>query len=306
MLGACAIRLSSAAARSPLTFAQAHRLPDYAGLVDPIEALHTAARMYGGHVEPVDHDLPDADERNDIVVMIGNFVELYTPDSFTSLEEARETLAWLATTYIPQQVARENTHDYFWKWGMGGVWRGEWSPETLDEVLTGFADYVRAVPAEELSRFPFEPLAFQRTLTEAQTVEAFDNLRARWGITGFYWYPLDREEAADPPPHTVAFDAAPFGEEEDAPELLRLVLDELGVTRALQLSEPPEPDREIALEWVEFDYRGSETIVTDGSFDWVVYASHEDSVAVAGERLLSGLQVAWPSWDEWTTWKDYW
>jgi len=75
--------------------------------VDPIEALHTAARLYGGHVAPVDQDLPDADDRNGIVELIGNVVELYTPESFASLDEARETLAWLAGTYIPEQIARE-------------------------------------------------------------------------------------------------------------------------------------------------------------------------------------------------------
>jgi hypothetical protein len=269
--------------------------------------------MYGGHVHPVDEELPDADQRNDIAVLIGNVVELYTPDSFASLDEARDALALLATEYIPQLVAmpvprgmEEDPDAYFWKWGMGGVWRDEWPPETVDELLMGFVEYVRGVSVEELARFPFEPLPYLRTLTVAHTADALAGLRARWGIDGFYWYPLDREETDEPPPHTVAFAAEPFGEEGDAADLLRGVLAELGAARVLLLSEPPEPDREIALEEIEFEYRGEETIVTDGSFDWLVYVSHESSVTVAGELLLWALKEAWPSWDDWTSWGQYW
>jgi len=186
---------------------------------------------------------------------------------------------------------------------MAGVWRDEWSPSTLDDVLTAFADYVLTASIDELTQI--EPLPFQRTLTEAQTAEVFDALRARWGIAGFYWYPLDREETAKPPPHAMAFDAEPFGEEHVL-ELLRTALAGLDAVRVLQLCEPPEPDRELALEWLESVYEGSESIVTDASCSWVVYASHESSVTVAGEQILPALQEAWPEWGDWTSWSEYW
>jgi hypothetical protein len=284
--------------------------------MDPITALHTRARMFGTQVHPVDQDLPDAGTRNAIVRMIRNFVELYTPKSFASLEEARETLAWLATTHIPQAIAQNRAEHarggglsagaptHGWRWGWG-AWLHEWSPKTLDPLLTGFADYVRNVPLEELWGIPIERLTFQRTLTDADMTDAYGKLRARWGIEDFYWYPLDREEADDPPPHTIAFDSAAFFDEDaEAADLLLRALRPVG-GRVLQLSDGDEPDRERAFERVA-EFAGDWTIMTDTSFDWVVYVSHEDSVTVAGQRLLPALQSVWPSWNDWTRWKFQW
>jgi hypothetical protein len=39
-----------------------------------------------------------------------------------------------------------------------------------------------------------------------------------------------------------------------------------------------------------------ETCWTDASFQWLIYASHEDTVTIAAAELLGGLRAAWPSW----------
>ena len=58
-------------------------------------------------------------------------------------------------------------------------------------------------------------------------------------------------------------------------------------------------DCELDLELFEPVYTGAEGSWTDSSFDWLVYASHESSVTVAGARLLPAFQQAFPEWREW-------
>jgi hypothetical protein len=59
-----------------------------------------------------------------------------------------------------------------------------------------------------------------------------------------------------------------------------------------------DTNKEIELEQLEPLYTGAEGYWTDGTFEWLVYASHEGSVTVAGERLLPALQRRWPDWSK--------
>ncbi len=59
---------------------------------------------------------------------------------------------------------------------------------------------------------------------------------------------------------------------------------------------------EVGLESVEWLYDGEETFWLDHKLDWVVYASHENSITVGG-WLLAELQSSWTDWRDrvWTT-----
>jgi hypothetical protein len=57
-----------------------------------------------------------------------------------------------------------------------------------------------------------------------------------------------------------------------------------------------DTDREIDLALLEPVYTGAEGYWTDASLNWLVYASHESSVTVAGQRLLPLFQQRWPDW----------
>jgi hypothetical protein len=59
---------------------------------------------------------------------------------------------------------------------------------------------------------------------------------------------------------------------------------------------------EMDLEVFEPYYSGLEGFWTDGKSDWVIYASHESSIAIGG-WLLSEVKDAWPNWQDriWTS-----
>ena len=101
-----------------------------------------------------------------------------------------------------------------------------------------------------------------------------------------------------PPPHAEAFNSDPFFDAQPQ-QHLRDALSELGVSRLWELRElDTDTNKELDLAALEPLYTGAEGYWTDATLDWLVYASHEGSVTVAGERLLPALQRRWPEWTQ--------
>ena len=69
---------------------------------------------------------------------------------------------------------------------------------------------------------------------------------------------------------------------------------ERAIERCFLLLEGPV-DYEIARSLVDPMYRGDESFVTS-DFEWLVYSSHESSIAVAG-WLADFFRTRWRDWD---------
>lgn len=275
--------------------------------MDQVEALHTAARRYAaeragewenrystlrsdeerarrreGLPEPTTYGYSSEAlatfPRYHVLHAIQAAVEALTRADLGSLEEARELLAKAGT----------EAQGIFTRPPVGEV-----EQRAMTEERELFARYVRGLSDEELAQV--EPLPFRRTLTEAESARPWAELKNRWGVEG-YWYPLDRAPDAEPPPHAQAFNADPFFEP-GLQQQLRDALAEVGVSRAWELRElDTDTDKEIELALLEPVYTGAEGYWTDASLGWLVYASHESSVTVAGETLLPELQRRWSDW----------
>ena len=93
-----------------------------------------------------------------------------------------------------------------------------------------------------------------------------------------YWWPLDGAVRPD----AVAFQDAYFHREVGA-EALRRLLRRRGITRVWQFEELRlAPDLEQDPIWCTFRRSGGETYWTSRALDWLVYASHERSLTIAG------------------------
>lgn len=275
--------------------------------MDQVEALHTAARRYAteraaewenrysdlraeeeksrqreGLPEPTTYSYSSEAlatfPRYQVLHAIQAAVEALTPADLGSLGEARELLA----------MASAEARSIFTRPPVGKI-----EQSAMAEEREQFAQYVRGLSDEELARV--EPLPFRRTLTEAESARLWAELKNRWRVEG-HWYPLDRARDVEPPPHAQAFNADPFFDPK-LQQQLRDALAELGVSRVWELRElDTDTDKEIDLVLLEPVYTGAEGCWTDASLDWLVYASHESSVTVAGEALLPELQRRWPDW----------
>jgi hypothetical protein len=271
-----------------------------------VDALHAAARRYCADQAAIwmnrgrtlAAQTPTADglrppgeaqaayARSAFLSAIQEAVEAFIPADFASFAQARTLLTGAGASLSPLE------------------WLDEIDRHAVDEERRLFIDYVRELREEDLSRV--EPLPFRRTLSDWETERVRSQLKARWGMNQHYWYPLDRPPEADPPQNAVALAADPFLEPEHQSRL-RAVLADLGVSRLFKLLEEGDDRRglEIDLEFFEPIYM-PEIYWTNASFDWVIYASHHESLTIAGERLLPAFQEAVPEWREWVYDPEWW
>jgi len=82
-----------------------------------------------------------------------------------------------------------------------------------------------------------------------------------------------------------------------SPAALQGILARRGVARVWELRELGH-DYEIDLADMEPAYTGAEGYWTTGSMDWLIYASHESSITIAGEWLIEEVKAIWPGWEQ--------
>ena len=160
-----------------------------------------------------------------------------------------------------------------------------------DEVQK-FSEFIRSLTEEQIASA--EPLPYRRTLSKGESNHLLAKLRDRWQVDGKgYWHPLT---ARAMPPHVVAFHVRYFDERKRA--LLRKVARRLGATRVLEKREYKGFASEFDLELFEPVHDGREGYWTSESVDWLVYASHEASLTIAGEAFLDNFRALAPNCDE--------
>jgi hypothetical protein len=143
-----------------------------------------------------------------------------------------------------------------------------------------------------------EALPFRRVLNEAESKRLWSGLKSSWGIEGGPWFPL--KEGPDPA-NVMTFHDDYFKKMEGL-RILREALKARHIERIFQLQEfdlQDEPDYEVDLSIFEPSYGGGggDQYSTSEPFDWVVYASHESSIAICGDWLTKMFAEEWPEWN---------
>ena len=123
---------------------------------------------------------------------------------------------------------------------------------------------------------------------------------AVWDIRDTHWHPLAETSRED----VAAFRASAFHAAVGAAGL-RAALAAHGVRRVVETREFAElPTRELDLAQADFEYDFAEGYWCDARLDWLVYASHEDTLAVGGAWLSDAVKQQWPGWEAhyWESW----
>lgn len=164
--------------------------------------------------------------------------------------------------------------------------------KAIAEEREAFCRFVEGLNLTALSSV--QELPYRRVLTDEESTSIWSRLRARWRISNEYWYPLRECELSDVLAFkTSAFDEAMFAR-------LRDMLAARGVEHVWELREyGPEYEQDVSL-FVPC-YNGAEGYWSSGDLEWIVYASHESSVTIAG-WVLEELKAQWPLWQHyiWT------
>ena len=197
-------------------------------------------------------------------------LERIEPSTLDDLENTRKRLI----------IACETAQDIFTENPIGKT-----DERAMADEREGFVRFIKALVPFDLDKV--EPLPYRRVLTPDESNCLWARLQEQWKISDRMWFPLSQCDL----PGVLAFKASAFSKEVPC-EHLRTVLGKHNIERVWELKEyGPEYEQDASL----FDpyYDGAEGYWTSGTMDWLIYASHENSITVAG-WLLQELKVIWP------------
>jgi len=157
----------------------------------------------------------------------------------------------------------------------------------LKEELKAFELYIAGLEPIQLGHV--EPLPYRRVLGGSESQRLWQQLRASWGVAG-YWYPLSN---CDPHTNVIAFHQE-LWERRDGTSLFVQATQERAIERCFLLCEGLT-DYEIDHSLIDPIGGGDDSFLTT-DFEWLVYSSHESSIAVAG-WLADFYRAQWPDWE---------
>jgi len=160
----------------------------------------------------------------------------------------------------------------------------------IAEERAKFITYIRSLRAEQINAA--RPLPLRRTLIKEESDRIWAQLKAKWGVDRDYWYPLKGKEL---PAGILAFHTDYFDDNKEG--ILRELLTRRGIQRIWGLREHGDDDCELELSLFQPQYNGAEGYWTSAESDWLVYASHESSIALAGEWLVAAFRETVPGCD---------
>jgi hypothetical protein len=170
--------------------------------------------------------------------------------------------------------------------------------EALREEADDYRAYIQVLTPSDLG--DIEALPFRRVLNEDERKRLRSELKSSWGIEGGPWFPLKE----GPVPANVMTFHDDYFKKMEGLRILREALKTRSIERIFQLHEfelKDEPDYEVELSIFDPAYGGGgEQYSTSEPSDWVVYASHESSIAICGEWLTWVLAQRWPGWKQHT------
>jgi len=153
------------------------------------------------------------------------------------------------------------------------------SINAMQEERKKFTDFVENVTANDLQAI--EPLPHRRRLTKEESEQVRQALFERWNFQGNYWEPL--EEISPKPTIFLMKDNIADNDYEQ-------IIAEIQKHADNRLFEITEDASDAEIEFSLFHPDCYETIYCDKSFEWIIYGSHEGTVAFGGTWLLDFIR----------------
>jgi hypothetical protein len=266
--------------------------------VDPIEALHNAARHYctERHAEwrrkyaqlgaegrgrakdsagqwTYSDAAYDVFPRYNVLDAILNEIERFVPGDFSSIEEAASLLA----------VAGETATNLF---------TDDSNPiavRAMADERQRYAAFLAKVDVAQLAKAPRLP--FRRVLGNDEHARRHQEFIRNWGK----WYGGFRDDGGNERLDVVTLHVEAMNRP-GAYEHLRHSLVEHGFDRIFELREWGN-GYEIETAAATFRYSGAEGFWTSDPMDWMVYASHEDSITIGGSWPIEAMKARLPAFE---------
>jgi len=141
-----------------------------------------------------------------------------------------------------------------------------------------FINYIDEITADQLEKV--EPLPYRRTLLEVEADLVRNRLNKYWNFDGGYWEPLT-------PCCIKPFIF--FNKENLSERDFKIIKDIILCFQDNTIYEISEQRYDYEIAKSEIDIDCCETIHTNKNFEWIIYGSHEGTIAFGGELLLAEL-----------------
>ncbi|TCJ18742.1 hypothetical protein EPD60_03000 [Flaviaesturariibacter flavus] len=248
--------------------------------MSPAEALHTAARRYlqqqynywagryarerSGHTDTYSDSDYNLYPRYNVLAAILGEVERLTGRAGGNIETLRAQLRQMGAE--AQSLLTGGDHNSI-------------EEEAMREERERFIAWLDSVDDSSLA--DVAALPYRRRLSEEEREALRGILYERWGYAGDYWEPL---EGLSPQP--VCWVLQQYLSDEDRAQL-EMFIRTLAGARCYELTEDGI-DAEIDNSLV--DTRNEEMFYCDAAAEWIVYVSHEGTLAVGSDALISSLR----------------
>ena len=138
-----------------------------------------------------------------------------------------------------------------------------------------FVKAVRSFTPASIANVPLLP--YQRVLEAAEVASLWKRVEAQWGANGSYFYPLAKLTDSS----LRAFEQSAFDEAFPA-ERLESILSSWGIERVYELREYGDENFLMSIDYWEPCYNGAEGFWFSDALNWIMYASHEQSITTGG------------------------
>lgn len=119
-----------------------------------------------------------------------------------------------------------------------------------------------------------------------------NNLKSKWNIDPFnFWIPLH----GIPTDNTLYFETGDFDKYVGYKKLNEIV-NEMNSGNIYTFNEAREENIYDELQIKEYD--SPDIFYTNKNADWVIYQTHEETIAFAGNELIEKIKSIWSNWKE--------
>lgn len=260
-----------------------------------IEKLITSARHYckdnfvfwadkyqkesSGNYNPYSDNDYNIFPRYNVLTAIQQGVETLVGQEFQSFENCKQYLTdiGLKSHSIFTIGSNDDIH-LLGESGKGKSTTGRQNPiakNAMKEERTKFIEFINSRTTENISQV--QPMPYRHRLTDQEMISVRKKLTELWNYDGEYWNPLDDKS----PKETV------FLMKDNLTKFdCKKIFDFIAANSNKRLFEITEDKIDYEIELDSFEIDLYETIVTDKSFEWVIYGSHEGTITFGGTFLI--------------------
>lgn len=250
-------------------------------IMTDIEKLITLARHYcidndkfwsekyskeaSGHNNPYSDNDYNLFPRYNVLRAILQEIETLVGQNLTSFETCKQELVKIG----------ENSHSIFTR-----GWRNNpIESNAMNEERKKFIEFVSSITIGSISEI--EPLPYRHRLTDKEALSVRKQLLKHWNFNGDYWNPLDKKS----PKETVFLMKDNLTNDD-----YNKIIDYLISNSNNRIYEIAEDRIDYEIEFDSLDIDLYETIITDKTFEWVIYGSHEGTITFGGIVLINFIK----------------